>query len=107
MTFEILHTRKTTKYKFRRLLISQDCFEIYLTVASYGSDYVKYLQGDEQATLGEPSFMIMKQYGPWSTKNYEHMDQLGALILAFTLQQSSRDSFQEDPFPNPGTGDFW
>lgn len=106
MTFEILHTRMTTNYKLSRLLISQDCFEIYLTVASYDSDYVKYLQGNEQATLGEPSFMIMKQYGPWDIKNYRHMDQLGALILAFTLQQFPKDSSQ-DPSTNPRPDDFW
>lgn len=98
MTFEILRIRTTTNYKFSRLLISQDCFEVYLTVAVYGSDYVRYLLRDEQATLGKPSFMDMKQYGPWSTKNYAHMDQLGALILAFTLQQFSNDSSPGDPF---------
>lgn len=89
-------------FQFRRLLISQDSFEIYLTLAEYDFAYMKYLRGDAQATIGEPSLMVMNRYGPWSTKNYQHMEQLGVLLLAFTLLQLSTDTSQADPFIDSG-----
>lgn len=63
---------------------------------------MSYLHGDPQATFGDPSLMIMKQYGPWSTKNYEQMEHLGIVLLAFTLQQLSTDVSQRDPFIDSG-----
>lgn len=89
-------------HQFRRLLISQDSSEIYLTVADYDPAYVKYISGDEEATLGKPSLMIMEQYGPWNTKNCDHMKHLGILFLAFTLHQLSNASSREDPFTDSG-----
>ncbi|MCJ1425759.1 hypothetical protein MMC29_003659 [Sticta canariensis] len=86
---------------FRRLLISQDSEEIYLTVAECDSAYLSYLIDDEQSAVGEPSFMTMKQYGPWRTKNHHHMEHLGPLVLAFTLQQGLNNSSQENPFTGP------
>lgn len=68
--FKILHTRIASNYQFRRLLISQDSYEIFLTIAEFDSAYEKYLHGDEKATPDEPSLMKMKPYRPWSTKNY-------------------------------------
>lgn len=88
---------------FRRLLISQDFFEIYLTIAEYNSKYIRYLHGDEKATIGEPSFLTMKQYGPWNTGLYQHMRHLGRLMLGFALQQLEIESYQEDPFTGPST----
>ncbi|MCJ1464763.1 hypothetical protein MMC07_003376 [Pseudocyphellaria aurata] len=59
---------------FRRLLISQDSCEIYMTIAEYDSAYLDYLHGKEEATYDEPSFLKTSQYGPWNTKNYEEME---------------------------------
>lgn len=102
MTLEILHAGMATNHQFRRLLISQDSNEIYLTIAKYDAAYVNYILGDAEATSGKPSLMTMHQYGPWKTMNHEDMENLGILILAFTLQQFSNDSSQEDPFTDPG-----
>ncbi|MCJ1462256.1 hypothetical protein MMC07_000856 [Pseudocyphellaria aurata] len=83
---------------FRRLLVSQDSHEIYLTIAEYDYDYMNYLHGNVQATIGKPSLMVMTQYGPWNTKNYEHMEHVGFILLAFTLQHISTHVSQTDPF---------
>ncbi|MCJ1467786.1 hypothetical protein MMC07_006411 [Pseudocyphellaria aurata] len=76
---------------FRRLLVSQDACEIYMTIAEYDSAYIDYIHGKEEATSGEPSFLTMHQYGPWKTMNHEEMENLGFLILAFSLQQIRND----------------
>ncbi|MCJ1464542.1 hypothetical protein MMC07_003155 [Pseudocyphellaria aurata] len=86
---------------FRRLLISQDSFEIYLNLAEYDSAYISYIRRDEQAMVDRPSLMKINQYGPWNTKNSDHMKQLGTMMLAFTLQHVSNDS---DPFTDFGKG---
>lgn len=80
----------------RRLLISQDSFEIYITVAQYDSEYKSYLSGDVKLNKSAKGpFMTMTQYGPWKTTEQEHMRWLGPLILAFTIQQCSLDEIEE------------
>jgi hypothetical protein len=72
----------------RRLLVSQDRHEIYLTFARFSSGYVKYLK--EGIKEGEP-FLLMHEFGPFDIKHMRHMKKLGETILAFTLQMSSLD----------------
>lgn len=83
----------------RRLLVSQDSVEIYLAVAEFDSTYRNYLYHENQDGSTERSFMTMYQYGPWKTSSKEHMEQLGKLLLAFTLRfcQSRDDSFKTNP----------
>ena len=80
----------------RRLLVSQDSVEIYLVVAEFETTYRNYLLVKDQSESTERSFMTMYQYGPWKTAVKEHMEQLGKLLLAFTLKfcQSSNDPFK-------------
>ena len=73
--------------KYRRLLVSQDYNEIYLTVAEFGSDYKDYILNRNQKSDTKKPFMTMHQYGPWRTSKQTHMQHLGWLLLAFTLQQ--------------------
>ena len=70
----------------RRLLISQDRDEIYLTVASFDTDYVEYICGKKNTAT---SFLEMRPYGGFNTGSASHMRGLGELILAFCLQCSS------------------
>jgi hypothetical protein len=71
-------------HQIRRLLISQDSYEIYLTFAEYDNGYREYLRGNNDRPT---AFMTMFQYGPWLTTKAGHMQSLGEVILTFTLQQ--------------------
>ena len=82
------------------MLISQDNHEIYLTFAEYDAAYVEYLrdnssQDSSKTAKRPPSFMRMNQFGPWDTTISEHMKQLGHIVLAFTIQQSLRETKSE------------
>ena len=81
----------------RRLFISQDSTEIYLTIAGFESAYKDYLCSKEQSKVRERSFMTMNQYGPWNVRIMEHMEHLGKLLLAFTLRfcHTRNDSFEQ------------
>ena len=67
------------------MLISQDRHEIYLVIAEYGSDYVKYLN-DETPDDSALPFMTMNEFGPWDVTHSNRMKQLGEILLAFTLK---------------------
>ncbi|OJD24314.1 hypothetical protein ACJ73_04327 [Blastomyces percursus] len=53
------------KSKLRRCMISQDCHEIYLIIATYDNDYVAYLQGKLEARSHGP-FLLMHQIRPFT-----------------------------------------
>ncbi|OJD23424.1 hypothetical protein ACJ73_05217 [Blastomyces percursus] len=69
---------------YRRYMISQDRHMIYLIVAEYNSDYITYLR-DPEYNLTR-SFMTMFECGPWDVSVKNHMVDLGAILLAMTLQ---------------------
>ncbi|KAJ8128154.1 hypothetical protein O1611_g5484 [Lasiodiplodia mahajangana] len=71
--------------KARRLLISQDACEIYLTFAEFDADYVDYVCGKLMETK---SFLEMNEFGPFDTKHRGQMRELGRLLLAFTIDES-------------------
>ena len=66
----------------RRLLISQDYTEIYLTIAEFEPAYKEYVCGNRHSKVSPLSLMTMSQYGPWETWRSDHMAQLGKLVLA-------------------------
>ncbi|KAJ5587728.1 uncharacterized protein N7459_003493 [Penicillium hispanicum] len=68
-----------------RLHISQDRHEIYLTVAEYDDDYIRYLT-DERKSTKAFSFLTMHEFGPWSTQDASHMRELGPILLAISLR---------------------
>lgn len=69
----------------RHLHISQDRHEIFLTFAEYGESYLKYLK--EGLSPGDPEpFLTLHEFGPWDIKDARHMQELGPIILAFTMR---------------------
>ena len=77
----------------RRLLVSQDRHEVFLTLATFNKDYVEYVLGNLNAEVksskGSTSgpFLRMNEVGPFITTNKSHMKCLGYYVLAFTLQE--------------------
>lgn len=69
----------------RRLLVSQDRHEIYVTIAEFDADYINYICGRESINR---SFLNMQDYGPFRTDKRNHMSAFGHLILAFTIDES-------------------
>ncbi|OCL14841.1 hypothetical protein AOQ84DRAFT_425314 [Glonium stellatum] len=78
--------------QFRRLIVSQDNREIYLTFAEYDAAYLQYLKNENTISVSKdaapPSFMTMHQFGPWNCFDSKFVESVGRIILAFTIQQS-------------------
>jgi len=70
---------------YRRLLVSQDRHEIYITLAMFDADYVEYVCG---GLPEQDSFLIMREFGPFFTNDRDHMAILGYFMLAFAIQES-------------------
>jgi hypothetical protein len=68
------------------VIISQDRHEVYVTCATYTSDYVRYIRNQ----LGRPPdaslFMTMNEFGPFNTERVSNVRDLGAVLLALTLK---------------------
>ncbi|KAL5341041.1 hypothetical protein BJX70DRAFT_359499, partial [Aspergillus crustosus] len=69
--------------KSRRLLLSQDRHQIFLTVAGFDSSYRDYLVN---GTIGDDAFLTMHTYGPWNTLVESHMDELAVIVLSIVLR---------------------
>lgn len=65
--------------------MSQDRHEIYITVAEYGQNYVKYLE-NELAEGEKPGFLTIRQFGPWSTKRRDEMEMIAPYLLAISIR---------------------
>lgn len=74
----------------RRLLVSQDRHEIYLTVASYDQAYIDYVTGKDK-TPGK-SILHMLQVGPYTLNHAGQMQRLSRILLAFCYQEYSTRS---------------
>ncbi|KAH9890297.1 hypothetical protein F4778DRAFT_753258 [Xylariomycetidae sp. FL2044] len=70
----------------KRLLISQDRNEIYLTFAVYDADYVDYIRGRQ---YDKRSFLVMNEFGPFHTEVQSHMHVLAKIMLAFSLEKQA------------------
>ncbi|PYI03948.1 hypothetical protein BO78DRAFT_373957 [Aspergillus sclerotiicarbonarius CBS 121057] len=73
--------------RFLRLLLSMNRHEIYLIIAEYNVDYVKYLTNPYYKSSCQ-SFLTMNQFGPWDIGKREDVEDIGSLILAVTWQFS-------------------
>lgn len=73
-----------------RLLVSQDRHQIFLTLAQFDADYVDYICDNTAASMPptQPSFLQMREYGPFDTVIDSHMKSLGRVLLAFCLRIS-------------------
>ncbi|KAJ5427083.1 hypothetical protein N7465_002153 [Penicillium sp. CMV-2018d] len=75
----------------RRLLVSQDNHEIFLTIAEYDPEYVRYLKGEffEASNFGGRStkpFLKMQEYGPWDITVPNDMEYLAEIVLGVALE---------------------
>lgn len=72
---------------YRRLLISQDEDDIYLTLAQYPPEYPAYLQGDLCPSRGTAlPFLTMQDYGPWVIESKSNMRHFAMVIMSYCLQ---------------------
>ena len=69
----------------RRLLVSQNRKEIFLTFAEYEQTYLDYAQGKPTDSKTE-DFLRMTESPPSQTAEREEMRKLGDIILAWTMQ---------------------
>lgn len=86
------HISRSPTGSMRRVIISQDHQEIYVTFAEYDDAYIKYIRPNNQAelsqALAQSPFMTMHQFGPWPCSKSSLMKNLGPIILGLTIQQS-------------------
>ena len=98
----------------RRLLISQDRDEIYLTLAKYPSEYPAYLQGKLSPSRKDAlPFLTMQEYGPWVIESKSNMRHFSTVIMSYCLQftdqmnkfrASNASSSQGESFSSKGKG---
>ncbi|CAI7653386.1 unnamed protein product [Penicillium viridicatum] len=67
----------------RRLLVSQDNHEIFLTIAGYDHQYLAYLKNGDASS--DP-WLTMQTYGPWSIAHPSHMENLATIILCVAFE---------------------
>ncbi|CAI7631573.1 unnamed protein product [Penicillium glandicola] len=79
---ELAQRTNTTRFH-----ISQDRHQVFVTVAEYGENYLKYLSENKPSSSEDPSsFLTMNQYGPWDTSKKSSIKEIGTIILAITLR---------------------
>jgi hypothetical protein len=78
----LVHQWLTHPISHRRLLISQDKHEIYVTVAIFDDDYIKYIQDRGPGT----SFLKLTEFGPFPVTDHKRMKYLGEFMLAVSIQ---------------------
>ena len=71
----------------RRVLISQDHREVYLTFAEYDDHYGEYIRNENLQANRSHSFLTMNECGPLHIDDSDQMTRLGVYILALTRQQ--------------------
>lgn len=75
---------------YRRVLISQNRRQIFVTIAKYDQAYVDYIKGN--TVLGEElegpdgPFLTMERYGPYDITNWEEMRWISHMLLALSIQ---------------------
>lgn len=69
-------------------MISLNRHEMYLTLARYHEDYVKFLKGEFQGLKSYPEnrFLHLHEYGPWDIGKKSHMRDLAEIIVGFSLR---------------------
>lgn len=77
--------------KFRRVLVSQDDKEIYITFAQYDDKWLNYING----TTDSLSLMCMYRFGPFYIDKWEDLRDAAIIILAITLWKRGHLCYQE------------
>jgi hypothetical protein len=70
----------------RRVLISQDRHEVYITCATYTTEYVRYLRKQLDHPPAEDLFLTMNEFGPFVLRKESNVRDLGSVLLALTLK---------------------
>lgn len=67
----------------RRVLVSQDGMQLFVTFAQTPKEWRKFLL--ENKTTGNTySLMRLYRYGPWSLQEADHVREIAAILLAIT-----------------------
>ncbi|KAI1822531.1 hypothetical protein F4861DRAFT_387023 [Xylaria intraflava] len=74
----------------RRLLVSQNSDQIYITIGECDANYVDYVC-DRPIRKGEDPFLKMERYGPFEIGVSRSMSVFGKIMLAFAIDQSILD----------------
>ncbi|EDN09882.1 predicted protein [Histoplasma mississippiense (nom. inval.)] len=72
----------------RFVLLSQDRHQVYLTVAEYDEDYIKFLKEETDPTADEKSFLLITSFGPWNVNSESSVRKLCPILLALTTRAS-------------------
>ncbi|PTU19057.1 hypothetical protein P175DRAFT_0441906, partial [Aspergillus ochraceoroseus IBT 24754] len=65
--------------------VSQDRHEIYITFTKFDDKYLAYRRGNI-LDHSIPSFLRMKEFGPWNTFNRKHITDVSAISSAITMR---------------------
>ncbi|KAM3526471.1 hypothetical protein MY4038_006832 [Beauveria bassiana] len=77
---------------YRRILLSQDQREVYVTIATYTEKYISYILHSvnkpayAQGTLTTDDFLRMYPYGPFRVDVRKEMEQLAQVLIALSYQ---------------------
>lgn len=66
-------------------MICQDRHEIYVIIATYGWEYLKYIKDGTEPDDGR-SFLTMHEFGPFLPTYKGNMERLGSVVVALTQQ---------------------
>ncbi|PYH99198.1 hypothetical protein BO71DRAFT_446675 [Aspergillus ellipticus CBS 707.79] len=69
----------------RRLHVSQDRHQMFITFAEYDGNYIQYLNNTLPPNSPRP-FLRMHEFGPWNTMNRNDMESIGSILLAIALR---------------------
>ncbi|KAK8140903.1 hypothetical protein G3M48_001453 [Beauveria asiatica] len=73
---------KEPKRKYRRVLISQNRRDVFITIGSYDETYIDYITNVSQTE----AFLEMKRYGPFEIVDAADMERLCLFLLALCIQ---------------------
>ncbi|KAM3565399.1 hypothetical protein ARSEF4850_001435 [Beauveria asiatica] len=78
---------KEPKRKYRRVLISQNRRDVFITIGSYDETYIDYITNVSQTE----AFLEMKRYGPFEIVDAADMERLCHFLLALCIQERILD----------------
>ncbi|KAH8812178.1 hypothetical protein F5884DRAFT_304549 [Xylogone sp. PMI_703] len=70
----------------RRIMVSQDLDQVWVTFGEYDRAYLQYLRGAARDG-DDQSFLTMHEYGPWDVRDENAMRNLGPLIHAIVMRR--------------------
>lgn len=68
----------------RRVLLSKDGLELYISVFQYGPGWLRYLNGGP-GSIKHAGFAYMQRYGPWNMKNKADLREFALIVIALLL----------------------